>query len=107
MKRRRDSEDEIGDNKRVRGTIVVGRVDKHHQLVNNASKLVVKFGVNTFGTVGLSELDDEYLNFPQNKFKHNQFVKAIIINQDLEQNRIELSLKKSRIEDRQVDMDLP
>ena len=58
--------------------------------------IFVDIGVHQDGLVHISELSDEYIRHPSDKFKVGQTVKVRVIGVDVKKNRISLSMKKKR-----------
>lgn len=56
----------------------------------------VDIGVHQDGLVHISELSDEFVKHPSDKFKVGQNVKVRVIGVDLKKNRISLSMRKNR-----------
>lgn len=56
----------------------------------------VDIGVHQDGLVHISELSDEYIRHPSDKFKVGQSVKVRVIGVDVKKNRISLTMRKNR-----------
>ena len=56
----------------------------------------VDIGVHQDGLVHISELSDEYIKHPSDKFKVGQSVNVKVIGVDIKKNRISLSMRKNR-----------
>lgn len=56
----------------------------------------VDIGVHQDGLVHISELSDEYVRHPSDKFKVGQSVKVRVIGVDVKKNRISLTMRKNR-----------
>ena len=75
---------------------------KEGMILNGTIRNVIDFGVfvdigvHQDGLVHISELSDEYVRHPSDKFKVGQAVKVRVIGVDVKKNRISLSMKKNR-----------
>lgn len=58
--------------------------------------IFVDIGVHQDGLVHISELSDDYVRHPSDKFKVGQTVKVTVIGVDVKKNRISLSMRKKR-----------
>ncbi len=64
--------------------------------VNERQGLTVELSQGYIGRVALTELSDEYADFPTHSYTEGQLIQCCVIKCDLETHRCQLSLRKSR-----------
>lgn len=85
------------------GNIIPGRISR----VDTDTGLMVQVSGKTFGRVYLTDISDQPVEKPTASFNRGEFVDCYVLAQDVEHNRLDLSLRDSRISEMAVDQANP